>query len=168
MKNLEKGEVTSVAEAASARTPDRVDLPQRILVVDDNGDSRQLSVDVLAAAGYKVEAVKDGAAGWDAFQYLDYDLILTDNKMPKMTGLEMIEKMYATRLSPPVIMATRHLPMDEFARRPWLKPDATLQRPFTNDELLAAVKKILHATVGAGGQIAPPPRKPPASGLRPW
>jgi hypothetical protein len=33
--------------------------------------------------------------------------------------------------------------MDEFARKPWLKPDATLQRPFSNDDLLEAVKKVL-------------------------
>jgi FixJ family two-component response regulator len=45
----------------------------------------------------------------------------------------------------PVIMATGHLPMNEFARKPWLKPDAMLQRPFSNDDLLEAVQKILHS-----------------------
>jgi DNA-binding NtrC family response regulator len=43
----------------------------------------------------------------------------------------------------PIIMATGHLPTNEFMRKPWLKPNATLQRPFTNDELLEAVKKVL-------------------------
>ena len=60
-----------------------------------------------------------------------------------MTGIEMLEKLYATRMSLPVIMATRFPPANEFARRPWLKPDLILERPFTNDDLLAAVKEIL-------------------------
>jgi len=117
--------------------------PKRILVVDDDSDSRQLSVDVLAGSGYDVEAVLDGDAGWEALQAKRYDLIITDNKMPKMTGIEMIEKLRAARMTPPVIMATGHLPMNEFARRPRLKPDAMLEKPFSNDELLEMVKEVL-------------------------
>jgi DNA-binding response OmpR family regulator len=119
------------------------DTPRRILVVDDDNDTRQLSVDVLAGSGYDVDAVMDGAAGWEALQDISYDLTITDNKMPRMTGLEMIEQLRSARMTLPVIMATGHLPMDEFARKPWLKPDATLQRPFSNDDLLEAVKKVL-------------------------
>jgi FixJ family two-component response regulator len=55
----------------------------------------------------------------------------------------MIEQLRSAHMTLPVIMATGHLPMVEFARRPWLKPDATLQRPFSNDDLLEAVKKVL-------------------------
>ena len=128
---------------ASAPRPRPTNAPRRILVVDDDSDTRQLSVDVLAGSGYDVEAVIDGAAGWEALQETSYDLTITDNKMPRMTGIEMIEKLRSARMTIPVIMATGHLPMAEFARRPWLKPDATLQRPFTNDDLLAAVKKVL-------------------------
>ena len=117
--------------------------PRRILVVDDDSDTRQLSVDVLVGSGYDVEAAIDGAAGWEALQANGYDLTITDNKMPRMTGLEMIEQLRSARMTLPVIMATGHLPTNEFARKPWLKPDATLQRPFTNDDLLEAVKKVL-------------------------
>jgi DNA-binding response OmpR family regulator len=117
--------------------------PRRILVVDDDSDTRQLSVDVLAGFGYDVEAAIDGAAGWEALQASNYDLTITDNKMPRMTGLEMIEQLRSARMTLPVIMATGHLPMNEFMRKPWLKPNATLQRPFTNDDLLEAVKKVL-------------------------
>jgi DNA-binding NtrC family response regulator len=120
----------------------------RILVVDDDNDVRQLSLDVLANSGYEVEGVNDGAAGWEALQADNYDLVVTDNKMPRMTGLEMIEKLRSARMELRVIMATGVLPAHEFARKPWLKPDATLQRPFTNDDLLATVKKVLHEDDG--------------------
>ena len=42
-----------------------------------------------------------------------------------------------------LIMATGHLPMHEFASKPWLTPDAMLQRPFSEDDLLATVKRVL-------------------------
>src|SRR5580692_10271674 len=66
--------------------------PHRILVVDDDSDARHLCIDILAGCGYEVEAAKDGAAGWDALQAKIYDLVITDNLMPKMTGIEMLEK----------------------------------------------------------------------------
>jgi CheY-like chemotaxis protein len=116
---------------------------RRILVVDDDRDSRQLKIDLLMSSGYQVEAANDGAAGWEALRTYDYDLVITDNHMPKMTGLEMIEKLNASCMAIPVIMATGNLPTDEFARNPGLKPEATLQKPFTNRDLLAAIKSIL-------------------------
>jgi DNA-binding response OmpR family regulator len=139
---------------------DQTNLPQRILVVDDDRDSRQLSIDVLIAFGYDVEGARDGAAGWEAVQNGSYDLVITDNKMPRMTGVEMIEKLRSARMMLPVIMATRYLPTHEFIRRPWLKPDAALERPFSNDDLLAAVKKTLGTGGGDDGPNLPFPNHP--------
>jgi DNA-binding response OmpR family regulator len=117
--------------------------PFRILIVDDDSESRQFSINLLIASGYDADGVNDGAAGWEALQTYDYDLVITDNHMPRMTGLEMIEKLNAARMTVPIIMATGNLPMDEFARRPWLKPDATLQKPFASDALLGMVRNVL-------------------------
>ena len=122
--------------------------PQRILVVDDDNHTRQLSLEVLTGAGYDVECVKDGAAGWDALQAKTYDLIITDNRMPKMTGMEMIAKLRAARMAVPVLMATACVPTHEIDCKPWLKPDATLQRPFSNNAILAAVEGILRTDGG--------------------
>lgn len=132
-------------EPANAPVLNQKNPPHRILVVDDNSDTRQLNIDLLARAGYDVEGVNDGAAGWEAVQNCEFDLVITDNVMPRMTGLEMIANMYSARLSLPVIMATGHLPKHEFASKPWLTPDAMLQRPFSNDDLLATVKNVLRA-----------------------
>ena len=142
-RDWEDNEILPAGKAAGAPRPTSMNPPPRILVVDDDNDTRQLSVDVLAGFGYEVEAVIDGAAGWEALQDASFDLIVTDNKMPRMTGIEMIEKLRSAHLTIPVIMATGQLPMNEFARKPWLEPDAMLQRPFSNDELLVAVKNVL-------------------------
>jgi CheY-like chemotaxis protein len=143
MKNWEDGELISIEELMIAPTWGQTNSPHRILVVDDDSDVRQLSVDVLADAGYEVEAAKDGADGWEAIQNNSYDLIITDNKMPRMTGIEMMERLHFARMALPVIMATRYLPTYQFDRKPWIKPNAQLQRPFSNHDLLEAVKKVL-------------------------
>jgi len=116
---------------------------RRILVVDHDQDVRQLSLDVLAAGSYHVEAAPDGAAAWESLQASRFDLIITDNKMPRLTGIEMIERLRSAHMAIPVIIATRYLPSREIARKPWLNPVILLQRPFTNEDLLEAVKTIL-------------------------
>jgi PAS domain S-box-containing protein len=93
-------------DAAGAPLPNPAKSPHRILVIDDDLGTRQLSLAVLAGAGYEVEGVKDGAAGWKALQAKNYDLIVTNNKMPKMTGLELIEKLRGADRVIPVLMAT--------------------------------------------------------------
>jgi DNA-binding response OmpR family regulator len=142
-RDRKDNKISQVEKPAGAPRRRLTNSPHRILVVDDDSDTRQLSVDVLVGSGYDVDAVMDGAAGWEALQDISYDLTITDNKMPRMTGIEMIEQLRSARMTLPVIMATGHLPMDEFARKPWLKPDATLQRPFSNDDLLEVVKTVL-------------------------
>jgi DNA-binding response OmpR family regulator len=150
-RDMNDNKISQAEEPLGAPLQYPINSPHRILVVDDNSDVRQFSVDVLVGSGYDVEAAKDGAAGWEALQAKNYDLVITDNKMPRMTGIEMIEKLRFARMAVPVIMATRNLPAHEFARKPWLRPDATLQRPCSNDDLLEAVKKVLHTDDGNDG-----------------
>jgi CheY-like chemotaxis protein len=122
---MKSSEVKSAEKPIPSPMGERMNPPRRILVVDDDRAARQLTVDVLIAAGYEVEAVKDGASGWAALQASHYDLIITDNRMPKMKGIEMIAKLRAASMTLPVIMATGLLPTHEFVRRHWLKPDLT-------------------------------------------
>ena len=147
--------ISQAEEPASATIRDSSNLRQRILVVDDDKDTRQLSVDVLVGSGYDVEGVKDGAAGWEALQASNYNLVVTDNKMPRMTGIEMIAKLRSARMALPVIMATGILPKNEFTRYPWLQPTATLLKPYTAAELLGTVRNVLHGIDNATRQTAP-------------
>jgi DNA-binding response OmpR family regulator len=141
--SMKKGETTSNKDSAFISTEASVNPPCRILVVNDDHDRCQLTVDVLVSSGYEVDAAVNGAAGWEALKANHYDLLITDNKMPKMTGVELIEKVRLTRVGLPVIMATSSLPQNVFVHKPWLKPDALLQWPFTNDDLLATVKGVM-------------------------
>jgi CheY-like chemotaxis protein len=145
-----ENQVSRSGEPAIALARDQKISTPRILVVDDNRESRSLLIDLLTSSGYQVEAANDGAAGWEALRTYDYDLVITDNHMPRITGVEMIEKLNLSCMAIPVIMATGNLPMDEFARKPSLKPEAMLQKPFTNRDLLETIRNVLGTDGGHG------------------
>jgi len=123
----------------------------RILVVDDDSSIRQLNTEVLMDSGYEVDAAADGADAWQVIITNHYDLLITDNNMPGLTGIDLLRKLRSAHMALPVIMATTTLPTHEFTVSPWLIPEATLLKPFTIDELLEKVKAVLcrYAT-GAG------------------
>jgi two-component system cell cycle sensor histidine kinase/response regulator CckA len=128
----------------------------RILVVDDDISVRQLTTQMLIRFGYEVDAAEDGAAGWEALVAKRYDLLITDNFMPKVTGVEMVKKLHAARMDMPIIMATAVLPQEEFILHPWLEAVPTLLKPFRGTELLSAGRKVL--SVRASGRVQIPPR----------
>jgi DNA-binding response OmpR family regulator len=68
-------------------------LPQRILVADDDTNIRELIAISLIRAGYQVDAARDGAEAWNALKETTYSLLITDHKMPRLTGVELIKKL---------------------------------------------------------------------------
>jgi len=118
---------------------------RHILVVDDDGEIRQLSAEALVLFGYRVDAAKDGAAAWTALQAHRYDVLITDNNMPKLSGVELVKKLRSAGMTLPVILASGELPTEELDRNPWLKLAATLVKPFSGGQLSETVRKVLLA-----------------------
>lgn len=133
-------------ERASSLPPPQPNPPDHILVVEDDADIRHMNVEALERAGYQVDDAEDGAAAWQTLNHQSYDLMITDQNMPKVSGLELLKKLHAIHMTLPTIMATGTLPTAEFARCPWLQPAATLLKPYTLEEMLRTVKKILSET----------------------
>jgi DNA-binding response OmpR family regulator len=133
---------------------------QNILVVDDDVILCQLTTEALSASGYTVEAAEDGAAAWEALNAHGYDLLITDNNMPKVSGVELLRKLRSVRMDLPVIMVTGAAPTAEFARRPWLVPDVLLLKPYTIPEMLRLVKKVLCEAGSATATDRSPVRTP--------
>jgi two-component system alkaline phosphatase synthesis response regulator PhoP len=144
---VEENQIRKPGELASAALQCQTSLPHRILVVDDEPCIRELNTDTLIAAGYHVDVAADGAVAWDTIRLNNYDLIITDNAMPRMTGIEMIEKMRSGGMVVPVIMASGTLLKEELTQYPRLQPAAMLPKPYTGVELLGMVKKVLGAAV---------------------
>ena len=107
-----------IDKAGTSQIQDAPHPPERILVVDDDEDIRQLSAEMLISHGYEVDAVEDGEAAWNALLASDYgpdsyDLVITDNHMPKLTGLELAKRLRAQRMGLPVILASGTLPLEQ-------------------------------------------------------
>ena len=105
---------------------------------------RNLHLELLTGAGYEAMAVADGALAWDAIQTQHFDLMITDNSMPKVTGVELMNKLIAANIRLPVIMVTGALPQHEFIRNVWLNNIAVLEKPVSNSTLLSTVEKVLN------------------------
>jgi len=117
--------------------------PPRILLVDDDRYVRSLNADVLKSSGYEVDTAEDGAAGWKALQTTSYDLLITDNTMPGVTGLELIKQLRSEDMTLSVILASGTVPAEELNRCPWLQVDALLPKPYGIAELVRTVNDVL-------------------------
>jgi DNA-binding response OmpR family regulator len=127
--------------------------PPRILIVDDEPALRQLLVRALESEGYEVVAVNDGQAGYDAARTAGrpYDLVITNNYMPHMSGTELIG--HLTSLFPDLPI----LHLDDLSR-PKALPDGapTLYKPFRLEVLSESVKRLLQGDQGE--QVSSVPR----------
>jgi DNA-binding NarL/FixJ family response regulator len=63
-----------------------------------------------------------------------------------VTGISLIKKLHAARLTLPVVLVAEKIPTHQPAKYPWLQPAATLLKPVAADTLLATVKNVLRAT----------------------
>jgi DNA-binding NtrC family response regulator len=138
-----------------ASQPAKANLPKRILFVDDEPLIRQLHKEVLSDVGYAVELAEDGAVAWDALQRQNYDLLITDHEMPKLTGVELLQKLHAARVYVPVIMVSGTMPTEELKPHQVLPVKATLSKPYMIADLLNTVKNILSASESSHEQITP-------------
>ena len=116
---------------------------RRILVVEDQKLIRELSIRALTNAGYLVDAAENGQSGWEALQARRYDLVITDNRMPELSGHDLILKLRSARMRLPVILASGHILPEHLAMGSALQPVTALPNPFTPDQLLAVVVKVL-------------------------
>ena len=128
---------------------------QRILLVKREGDLRQLNAEVLMDAGYQVDLADDGATAWAALQSYKYDLLITDQFLPRLSGVQLVRKICAASMSLPVIMATDILPTWEFALHPCLQAVTMLHNPYSTEKFLGLVKNVLVLNTRVDERILP-------------
>jgi two-component system, NtrC family, nitrogen regulation response regulator NtrX len=79
-----------------------------ILIIDDEKAIRKTLTEILSYEGYKIDEASDGEEGLKKFTEKAYDIILCDIKMPKMDGIEFLEKSKEINADVPVIMISGH------------------------------------------------------------
>src|SRR5262245_54842841 len=84
----------------------------RILVIDDDADLSRSLQDQLEAHGHQVECLERAEQAPELLVTTDFDLVLLDNMMPGMSGLEFLQALQERRLRIPVILMTGHTTTD--------------------------------------------------------
>lgn len=79
-----------------------------ILIIDDERAIRNVLKDILSNEGFKVEEAADGEEGLKKFQTGSFDVVLCDIKMPKLDGIEFLQKVMEAGTDTPVIMISGH------------------------------------------------------------
>jgi len=79
-----------------------------ILIIDDEKAIRKALTEILSAEGYKTEEASDGEEGLKKFKERSYDVVLCDIKMPKLDGIEFLQKATESNADVPVIMISGH------------------------------------------------------------
>ena len=72
---------------------------KKILIVEDNDIHRKILSDALEARGYLVEEASDGFSALKKLESKSYDFLITDNLMPGMEGLELIDEISRKRIT---------------------------------------------------------------------
>lgn len=140
----------SVVAPANVRSPpsslpDPPESASSLLVVDDNPDNREPLARRLQRIGFQVDTACDGTEALRALADRPFDLVLLDIMMPGISGLEVLERIRATR-SPvelPVVMQTALTQSDEIVRALELGANDYVTKPLDYKVVLARVRTHL-------------------------
>ena len=114
-----------------------------ILVVDDEPGMRQYLNKLLSDNKYKVLLAENGKEALDAVQVQKPELVLADLKMPKMDGIELLDKIKKISSSTPVIMMTAFGTMETAVQAMKMGAADFVNKPFDIDQILLVIKNAL-------------------------
>ncbi|HEN20502.1 MAG TPA: sigma-54-dependent Fis family transcriptional regulator [Desulfobacteraceae bacterium] len=114
---------------------------QSILVVDDEPDMRLALSHVLSRSGYSVECASSGFEALEKFRKDNYSMVITDMKMPEMTGMELLGKVKGLSPQVPVIMITAYGTINNAVEAMQEGASDYILKPFSAETLEATVKK---------------------------
>jgi CheY-like chemotaxis protein/anti-sigma regulatory factor (Ser/Thr protein kinase) len=115
----------------------------RILVVDDDRTTRHVLTTVLATAGFSVTSAKDGVAALAAVSKQPVDLLLTDVWMPRMNGLELLERLRDMSPRPRVIVMTSDDTPETLLETVRRQAFTYLKKPIASVDLVQSVRDVL-------------------------
>ncbi|MEM1062465.1 MAG: response regulator [Planctomycetota bacterium] len=126
-------------------------LPLRIVVADDEADTREYLVRVLPRFGHEVVGVAaDGDALLALCDAAEPDLVVTDRVMPGLSGEEAVERLWGRRPVPVVMISA----FDRSERLDEVCPETTrlvhLAKPFGGEDLAAAIEDASGMTASTG------------------
>jgi two-component system, NtrC family, response regulator HydG len=117
----------------------------RVLVVDDDAGVRYTLREILASEGLEVDEAEDGAAALARYEAAPVPLVITDLRMPRMGGMELLRRLVARSPAPRVVVVTAHGSERQAVEAMKAGAWDYFRKPFENEELLAVVRRALEA-----------------------
>ncbi|NUP90158.1 MAG: sigma-54-dependent Fis family transcriptional regulator [Candidatus Sumerlaeia bacterium] len=115
----------------------------RILLVDDDDSLRRVTEHHLIQAGYQVTAARDGTDAAGLLSTVEFDLVLSDLRMPGLDGMALLRDVRRRLAPPPVIIITAHAAVDSAVEAMRAGAADYIAKPFSRDELLLVVARSL-------------------------
>ena len=115
----------------------------RILVIDDERSIRNALKEILEYEKYEIDLAEDGQEGLDLLQKNEYDLILSDIKMPKMDGIDLLHKVKSENPDQSFILITGHGDVETAVMAIQKGAYDFIQKPLDLNRLLITVKNAL-------------------------
>ncbi len=124
--------------------------PKLALVAEDNAALRRVIAFTLRNAGFEVTDACDGLVAWEVAEHQAFDLVVTDQQMPNLNGLELIERLRASdsNAETPIVLLTAkglELEIDQVRERYGVAE--MLTKPFSPSQLSAIAERLATQTV---------------------
>lgn len=114
-------------------------MSKSILIVDDNPNMSSLLVEMLEVFQYQAQRANDGYDALQKIENNDYAMVITDMRMPKMTGLELLQAIKEIKPNLPVVMISGYSVEECDSDLVKNKADGFLNKPF----MMADIEKLL-------------------------
>jgi DNA-binding NtrC family response regulator len=122
----------------------------RVLVVDDEEDAREMLAAILSQAGFDVDDAADGFAALTKVSRYRPDVVVTDLRMPGMTGVDLLQRIRRIHGDLPVILATGLETWDLCTAAEAYGAVTCLIKPVELDELIWNIEMALAVRQNAG------------------
>jgi DNA-binding NtrC family response regulator len=127
----------------SAGSPKLGNSRGRILVVDDDREMCRFLAETLGEEGYAVDAVQDGASALNLFAQSHFDLVISDLKMPRMAGTELLRRLKEIDPECPVLLLTAFGTIESAVDAMRAGAFHYLTKPFHTVEMLIQVERAM-------------------------
>ncbi|MEQ9007911.1 MAG: sigma-54 dependent transcriptional regulator, partial [Ekhidna sp.] len=118
----------------------------KVLIVDDEKSIRDALSDILQEEKYEVITAEDGEAAWDKLEDEKIDLVLCDIKMPKMDGIELLNKVSEEGVDVPFIMISAHGTIDTAVEATKKGAYDFIQKPPDLNRILVTVRNAIESS----------------------
>ncbi len=115
-----------------------------ILLADDDDNLRRVLEFQLLEEGYQIQSAKDGVDALKMFNENDFDCVITDLRMPKLSGLELLEKIKVANSELPVIVITAFGEVETAVTAMKAGAFDYINKPFNRDEILLTIKRAVN------------------------